>query len=192
MAGDFVNFMIIYLILVVMFSIVANLNFIFVCPDEYGSLFGSLMIILDSSMGNYDFSIFDQVEDPNVKNYGKGFLMVTVIIFTILILNLIIAILSNTYNIFDPFSNALYLSKILASRDLLQYDEHYGAFLQAMSPLNAFTLPMVPFGIFMDPSTKLNTITMSIQYILLMMIMFIYFFIISAILLPFAYLKSLL
>ena len=55
--------------------------------------------------------------------------MITVIIFTILILNLIIAILSNTYNINDPFSRALYLSKILASRDLLMYDMHYGSYL---------------------------------------------------------------
>ena len=117
--------------------------------------------------------------------------MITVIIFTILILNLIIAILSNTYNIFDPYSNALYLSKILASRDLLMYDAHYGSYLQAMSPVNLFTLPLVPFGIFMEPSTKLNQTVMSTQYILLMTIMFMYFFIISSILLPFAYLKSL-
>ena len=121
MGDDFVNFIVMYFILVMMFSIIANINYMFVCP-EYSTLFGSLMIILDSSMGNYDFSIFEQIEDSNVKNYGKAFLMFLVIIFTILILNLIIAILSNTYNIFDPFSKALYLSKILASRDLLLYD----------------------------------------------------------------------
>ena len=77
------------------------------------------MTILDSSMGNYDFGVFEEVGDQGQKDFGKVFLMTTVIIFTILILNLIIAILSNTYNIFDPYSNALYLSKILASRDLL-------------------------------------------------------------------------
>jgi len=101
-----------------MFSIVANLNFLFDSPN-YATLFDSLMTILDSSMGNYDFAVFSDVENPTQRDFGKIFLMVTVIIFTILILNLIIAILSNTYNIFDPFSNALYLSKILASRDLL-------------------------------------------------------------------------
>ena len=116
MAGDFLNFMIIYLILVVMFAIVGNLNFLFECP-AYSTLFDSLITILDSSMGNYDFGVFDETEDPAIKDFGKIYLMTTVIIFTILILNLIIAILSNTYNIFDPFSNALYLSKILASRD---------------------------------------------------------------------------
>ena len=63
MAQDFVNFMIIYLILVIMFSIIANLNFLFDCP-AYATLFDSLMTILDSSMGNYDFSVFDDVEDP--------------------------------------------------------------------------------------------------------------------------------
>ena len=60
-----------------------------------------------------------------------------------------------------------------------------------MSPLNAFTLPLIPFGVFMGPSPKLNNFVMAVQYIMLMMIMFAFFFIISAILLPFAYLKSL-
>ena len=55
--------------------------------------------------------------------------MVLVMIFAILILNLIIAILSNTYNMFDPYSHGLYLAKILTSRDELQYDKNYGAYL---------------------------------------------------------------
>ena len=65
MGDDFVNFIVMYFILVMMFSIIANINYMFVCP-EYSTLFGSLMIILDSSMGNYDFSIFEQIEDSNV------------------------------------------------------------------------------------------------------------------------------
>ena len=91
--------------------------------------------------------------------------MIVVMIFTVLILNLIIAILSNTYNLYDPFSNALFLSKILAERDMLLYDEYYGAFLQSMSPVNALTLPLVPFAILMEPNKKLNNSVLLIQYI---------------------------
>ena len=102
MASDFLNFVVIYTILLCMFSIVGNLNFLFNIP-EFGTLFDTFMTLIDASMGNYDFTIFDQIEDnPELLNFGKLYLLIGIIVFTILILNLIIAILSNTYNRFDP------------------------------------------------------------------------------------------
>lgn len=55
MANDFINFLIIYLILIIMFAIVGNLNFLFYCPG-YSSLFTAFITIMDASMGNYDFT----------------------------------------------------------------------------------------------------------------------------------------
>lgn len=60
-----------------------------------------------------------------------------------LILNLIIAILSNTYNEFEPDSLGLFLSKILQTRGEMQYDSKYGAFMSQMTPLNAAILPFM-------------------------------------------------
>jgi len=45
---------------------------------------------------------------------------------------------------FDTKSTGLYLSKILMSRDEMQFDENYGAFLLTMAPLNCIVLPFVP------------------------------------------------
>lgn len=50
---------------------------------------------------------------------GKFLIIVNVIVFNIIIFNLIIAILANTYNMFDTKSSGLYLSKILNTRDEL-------------------------------------------------------------------------
>lgn len=69
MAKDFTDFMVIYVILLIMFSIVGNLNFVFVC-EEYRTLFIATMTLIDSSMGNYDFAVFNQIEDPNFKIVG--------------------------------------------------------------------------------------------------------------------------
>lgn len=118
-------------------------------------------------------------------------MLFVVILFALLILNLIIAILSNTYNIFDPKSNGLFLSKILASRDELEYDDAYGAYLASLTPLNFVTFPFVPFAIFMPASPRLNNFVMKLQYILLMTIMFILFISVSILIMPFAFLKSL-
>ena len=63
-----------------------------------------------------------------------------------------IAILSNTYQLFDTKSNGLFLSKILTSRDEMAFDENYGAFLLTMSPINLVVLPFVPYAIFNKPS----------------------------------------
>jgi len=53
-----------------------------------------------------------------------------------LLLNLIIAILANTYNQFDLRSNGLYLSKILNTRGELLYDDNYGCFFAGVPPIN--------------------------------------------------------
>lgn len=59
-----------------------------------------------------------------------------VIMFNIIIFNLIIAMLANTYNIFDSKSNGLYLSKILNTRDEMIYDESYGGYLTGLPIIN--------------------------------------------------------
>jgi hypothetical protein len=79
--------------------------------------------------------------------FGEVYLIILVLIFNILLLNFIIAILSNTYNIFDNRSNGLYLSKILSTRDELNYDLCYGAFLSSMPPINLLQLPFIPVAL---------------------------------------------
>lgn len=100
MGGDFLNFLTIYVILLIMFSIVGNINFKLYCI-EFAGLFASLATIMDYSMGNFGFDLFEVLEDqPGLQNAGIIYIFITVLLFTILILNLIIAILSNTYNLF--------------------------------------------------------------------------------------------
>ena len=91
---------------------------------------------MDASLGNYSFEIFNVLINPSMVFMGEIYMMLLVLIFNILLLNFIIAILSNTYNIFDNRSNGLYLSKIISTRDELNYDYRYGAFLSAMPPIN--------------------------------------------------------
>ena len=153
MAGDFFNFVILYIILVIMFGIVGNLNFLVTLPDAFGGLFSSILTVLDASIGNYSFDLFKKILNNDfMVIFGDIYIMTIVIAFNILILNLIIAILSNTFNMFDTKSTGLYLSKILNSRDEMTYDENYGAFLLTMTPLNIVTLPFVPYALFNKPS----------------------------------------
>lgn len=113
-----------------------------------------------------------------------------VITFNILILNLIIAILSNTYNQFDTKSTGLYLSKILNARDDMIFDENYGAFLLTMSPLNIVVLPFVPYAMFKKPSERLNSFITLLQYMIFIFAILIGFLIGNILLTPFAFIQS--
>jgi len=62
--------------------------------------------------------------------------MVVVVCFQILLFNLIIALLSKTYSLFEDRSNGLFLKKILSKRDELIDDKYCGAFLLSFPPLD--------------------------------------------------------
>ncbi len=81
--------------------------------------------------------------------------MSVILLFLILILNLLIAILTNVYNIYENLSIGLFLSKILSTREQLESDDYYGAFISAIVPFNLFVIPFIPFGIMMKKSEKL-------------------------------------
>lgn len=143
---DFFNFFLIYVILTIMFAIVGNINFMNELKIFEG-FFQSFLTVIDASLGNYDFEVFHNLRNKNMVLFGEIYLITLVLIFNILLLNFIIAILSNTYNIFDNRSNGLYLSKILSTRDELNYDQCYGAFLSSMPPINILQVPFIPIAL---------------------------------------------
>lgn len=135
MSMDFVSFLVLYVILTIMFATIGNLNFI-TDIDKFEGYAQSVLTVFDASMGNYNFTIFDKVRDPSMQIIGKLYMMSIVVIFNILLINLMIAILANTYNIFDERSEGLYMAKILTSRDMYNFHESYGNFLLTMPGSN--------------------------------------------------------
>ena len=117
-----------------------------------------------------------------------------VIVFNILLLNLIIAILANTYNMFDLRSTGLYLSEILNKRDELLYDESYGSFLAAIPPINSIQVPMIPFAVMMRKGhpmlVKINDSIMKTQYCIFMLVFFAFFIVVSIVLIPIAWIMG--
>ena len=135
MFHDFVNFSMLYILLVMMFAILGNINFLLFIT-QYKDFFHSILMVIDASLGNYKLALFDVVQDPVMKELGIIYTICILICFKIVVLNLIIAILANTYNTFDSKSNGLFLSKILNTRDEMTYDDSFGAFLASIPPFN--------------------------------------------------------
>lgn len=191
MAQDFFNVLILYSIVIIIFGVVGNLNFLVTLPKEFGELFTSIITVLDASIGNYNFDVFKKIVlNQQLVLIGDLYIITIVICFNILFLNLIIAILSNTFNMFDTKSKALFLSKILKSRDEMAFDENYGAILLTMTPLNIVTLPFVPYALVKKPSKEMNRMLTILQYSFFIIIIYGMFLIGSILMTPIAYLKS--
>jgi hypothetical protein len=173
-----------------MFGIVGNINFIYDLP-EFEGMFESILTVIDASLGNYDITIFDKIKDENMVTFGKIYMISIIIMFNILLMNLIIAILANTYSNFESGSTGLYLSKILSTRDEIEYDLNYGAFLSAMPPINILQVPFIAPAMIMRQGTQtlmqLNEYVMISQYVLFMLIFKVLFIGVSLALIPFAY-----
>ena len=90
--------------------------------------------------------------------------MVTVITFLIVVLNLLIGILTSVFNNYEDLGTGLFLSKILSTREQLENDEYYGAFVTAIVPFNIIVIPLIPFGLFMKKSEKLISMNKFINY----------------------------
>ena len=82
-------------ILIIMFAVIGNVNFVYSLLG-FDGMFPSMLTVLEASIGNYSFKDFDELDD-NFQTFGDMFYIGIVVTFNILILNLIIAILSNTY-----------------------------------------------------------------------------------------------
>ena len=117
-----------------------------------------------------------------------------VIAFDLMLLNMLVSILANTYSIFETKSNGLYLSQILSSRHEMTYDPFYGAFLSGMPPLNVISFPFIPLSFYFRYGDMrlmmINKMIMIVQYALFMLIPFMVFVIVSAVLIPFAWLAG--
>lgn len=155
MATEFINFLIFYMILTLMFVMIGNIMFMFYC-ESYSSIFNAWTTVTNASMGNFHFYDFDLITNNiYLQIFGKIYLITVLVTFLILILNLLIAILSNVYNVFENLSLGLFLSKILSTRESLESDEYYGAFISAIVPFNCIVIPFIPFALFMRKSQNL-------------------------------------
>ena len=57
--------------------------------------------MIDASIGNFDTKIFETFEEPSKKIFGEIYILSMVVCFNIILMNLIIAVLANTYETFD-------------------------------------------------------------------------------------------
>lgn len=80
--------------------------------------------------------IFEAFTDDEMELFGKMYFIIIIVIFNLVLINLIISMLANTYGIYDSSSDGFLFSQILQSRDELVYDPYFGCIFSQLPPTN--------------------------------------------------------
>ena len=130
--------------------------------SSYSSFKNSMITLFGSGLGNFDYTVYDSITnfDPVV---GYIFITIYLLASTIMLINFLIAILSNTYGLLTLQNNALYLKEVIFLRQRYGYQRYYSSLVSAFVPLNLISLVLFPL-LSTWKSSKLNTVILLIEY----------------------------
>ena len=162
--------------------------------EEYENFLDTFIMLFQSSLGAWpDFAIYDTL---HIGKYVGIFFHICVLVMNlILLLNLIIAILSGTFGIFEPLSLALYYDGVIEAIPMYKYSKTYGALIVSFPPVNALVLPFSPLFLVMKDEKKLQLLNRFLTHVCYLPVLFIaltFFLAVAAVLTPLAYLMALL
>jgi hypothetical protein len=186
MLADVFKFLVIFIIILITFSSAGRILFFDI--DEFDTIQSGALFLIQCSLGDFDFSIFDQEGLMLSKYYGITFLLMYLTLTNVTLLNFLIAILSDTYSILQGNSEGLYTQQIIKIRCVLQDNKHYSSLVSCPVPLNIFLLPFC-ITVMFSKNEMLNYIVLHICFIPTLVIGIATFIIFSLILLPFSYIS---
>jgi hypothetical protein len=130
--------------IILIFSVVGRI--IFYEITEFQSFGASLLYLFESLLGNFDYDVFENDLARIDVIYGYIFLTLFLIFSAIVLLNFLIAILSDVYVVWKEFSSSMYLRQIIRVKQYMEgSDDYYSCLVAAVVPINIFIVPFVPF-----------------------------------------------
>ena len=185
-----VQFIVVYFILLITFSSVASMT-LSESPN-FSNLFNSTRMYLMASLGNFDILQYDDL--PGWKMYYGIFMHVAVLFLNmILLLNLLIAIMSDEYAALSNVRVGLYWGSVINEMPKYVYNKKYGSLTMFPFIYSWLSLIVMPFLICISDSStlqKINHVAYIIVYAPISLVILLVFMCVNLILLPFAYLMT--
>jgi hypothetical protein len=182
---DVSRYLFVYFVCVCVFAVAANLLF-FREDEMYQTFSRSMITMFEASIGNPDFSIFAWR-----KYTGWAFLTVWIFLSAVILMNLLIAVLSNRYDELSPQANADYASLMYIYYSSTRFTPIYGALVLFPPPWNAVLVPFVPLFFFKRTAEKAGFYLEHISYLLLLVFTLLLFTLLNLALVPYVYCKKL-
>ena len=164
------KFLVLSLILLVAFTILGYILFNDI--DQFKSIFWSFDTMYQSVFGGFDFTIYSS-STITPEFWGRIFMCLFLLGFAVLVMNFLIAILSEVYAKYIVVANALQKWEIIKLKPVYEPHKYYGCLVRApIFFLNYYMMIMAPLVVIFK-SQKLNSALIFIQYFT-----FLFFFVV--------------
>lgn len=190
MLKELTIFLVLWLIQLFIFTCIGIL--VFGELPEYYDFLQALIWLFESSMGEWQ-SLAPYENLSLGKEVGQVFHLIVIILNLILLLNTVIAILSETYVRYSQMSLGLYYDGVIAAIPAYKYNKYYGALVCAPPPVNLIMIPVLPFFQCMDSLENLkilNKFMCTIAYLPFGGFVIVFFFAVNILLIPVAYIYA--
>ena len=150
--------------------------------------------MLEISMGQWDLTIYDEIESPRRKFIGKLFELFVTVTNMLVLVNLIIAIMSDTYAYYVGYRKGLFSKNIIEAVPSYMNDKHYGSLICTFPPFNVISVLILPLLLFIDDREGLmdfNMMLCKLIHLPVLVLTSLLFFASSLLMVPFAYVKML-
>ncbi len=156
--------------------------------ESFKSFFQSWITLFNASFGIYDFSKFTEI-----KVFGYSLLIAYTTLTNVMLLNLVIAIINNLFNFYEKKADAENRAVLVLTYERIKWDKEYGLLILLPAPFNLISIILIII-LLSIPDTKreqLNNTFSKFTYFLIAIANFLTLILLSIILFPLAYIKSL-
>ena len=160
MAIKVIRFLVLYFTIILAFSFVGY--GLFYDIEDYSSLFKSYNTMFKSSLGGFDYSIYDN-STKSSSTAGRIYLSIYLLVSTILLLNFLIAILNDTYIEYINNGNGLQSKEMIKIRALYEENDYYQWLAKTHNLINFYMIILAPLVVMLK-SKKLNKFILHIEY----------------------------
>ena len=193
MFGDVATFIVVWYLNLMSFAMVGV--FVFQDIEKMETLPKSLLFFIDAAFGGYDLGVFDIFEPDRMflKWFGIIFILIFVFLNLLILLNILIAMMADTYSLMTSVRKGLYNGNIIRAVPAYKTNKVYGGLLILIPPFSILSFLLLPFYLLIKDHEKLKFLTNTVFMTLYTVVAFflsIYYIICNAIMMPFAYLKT--
>lgn len=199
MVQDLIKFIIIWFVIIIMFSCVGILAFGEL--ETFSDLNKSFQYFISSGLGEFDYAVFELVDEVHGRHeqlYQSGvwFNILFLLINLVLMLNFVIAIMSSTFGNFEKVSVGLYMSTLIDAFPTRHWDDEFGSIACIATPISFIHFIALPMYLVVDSCCPkyLIRINMFISHLIFLPIgifIWISLVFINLLLIPVAYLVQL-
>jgi hypothetical protein len=165
---DIYKFLMIFAIILLVFSV--SYHIVFYESPGYQTILECAATLFSAALGSYDFYVFVERED-----LGYFALSVWIVIATIVILNVLIAFLSNRYEEMAPQTDADYVNLLYIYTQRIKFTPEYGGLVMFPLPFTILLIPFVPLYFLPIDKQRLSANLAKLSYLPMFLVALIVF-----------------